>query len=259
MELEEANAKLGNMERKTVRFNVGGTIYEVSRTLINQFPDTMLARLSSETWSPESNGEPLFIERDGDRFRYCLDYMRDGGIVDLPATVSKAAMLRDLEYYGFQEVDPSTISQAPSITNEDFRKAWTKNYWQLQENAKKSEQDAQNDNDVAQLASVCATLVSGRRGKNVSDSHCIFLREEGGMMVIECMRPGTTYRKHGSKEQIRKIYAVHNTAKRLYLKSDWYVSRFQKHLKRHGLMFVKCEESNKTNYSSLLNIYLKTL
>ena len=57
---------LGDEFNQIVTFNVGGTHYEVSRSLISQFPDTMLARLSSETWRRQSNhGEekPLFTCR----------------------------------------------------------------------------------------------------------------------------------------------------------------------------------------------------
>ena len=41
----------------TVYFNVGGMIYEVCRSLLEMHPNTMLARLASEIWSPDgSNG-----------------------------------------------------------------------------------------------------------------------------------------------------------------------------------------------------------
>lgn len=127
---------------KTVRFNVGGKIYDVSRSLLEQHPNTMLSRLASNTWcfgsqlhgreeeeedgkeakkdnnknnknkkhSKSSSCNSLFIERNGDRFQYCLDYMRDGGIVNLPPTVPKEALLQDLLYYGFDNLDPSCIS-----------------------------------------------------------------------------------------------------------------------------------------------------
>mmetsp|Transcript_20028 Transcript_20028/g.41854 ORF Transcript_20028/g.41854 Transcript_20028/m.41854 type:complete len:220 (-) Transcript_20028:1029-1688(-) len=95
---------------KTVTFDVGGTVYKVSRSLLEQHPDTMLARMVSETW--ENAMEPdktLFLERDGDRFRYVLDYMRDGKVF-LPAPkISKDALLLDLDYYGFSNVSPRNI------------------------------------------------------------------------------------------------------------------------------------------------------
>ncbi len=82
--------------KATVKLNVGGSVYEISKSLLDQYPDTMLARMVSDTWSSGRNSGQntcLFIERDGERSRYCLDYMRDGGIVDLPPTVSKNALL----------------------------------------------------------------------------------------------------------------------------------------------------------------------
>jgi len=90
---------------KTVQFDVGGTHYKVSRSLIDGFPHTMLARLISKTWhvSGPDDDATIFIDRNGDRFQYVLDYMRDKE-VHLPLSVPKGAMLRDLAYYGFEHV-----------------------------------------------------------------------------------------------------------------------------------------------------------
>jgi hypothetical protein len=96
-----------NSPTLTVRFDVGGTIYKVSRSLLEAFTDTMLARMASETWQKD-NDTPMFIERDGARFRFCLDYMRDGR-VDLSPSVSKNALLTDLKYYGFENVNLDVI------------------------------------------------------------------------------------------------------------------------------------------------------
>jgi len=68
-----------------VKFNIGGTLYEVSRSLLKQHPNTMISRMTSETWQQQQqqkqgHDEALFIERDGPRFRYILDYMWDGKI-----------------------------------------------------------------------------------------------------------------------------------------------------------------------------------
>eukprot|EP00957_Ditylum_brightwellii_P042874 3245381-Ditylum_brightwellii.AAC.1 len=85
------------------RFNVGGRKYEVSKSLLEQHPNTMLARISSEQWQKDPEAE-IFIDQDGDRFRYCLDYLRFGSVV-LPVTVAKKAVLQDLAYYGVEDVD----------------------------------------------------------------------------------------------------------------------------------------------------------
>jgi len=84
----------------TVTFNVGGTKYEVARTLLDTHPNSMLATMASERWKGDGDGtKSLFVERDCERFRLCLDYMRDGRVF-LPLTISKRAFLADMEYYG---------------------------------------------------------------------------------------------------------------------------------------------------------------
>lgn len=89
-----------NQKVSNVAFDVGGRIYKVSRSLLEANPTTMLCRISSETWQRDPNGT-IFIERDNERFRYCLDYLRDG-CVEIPMTVSKGALLKDLEYFGIE-------------------------------------------------------------------------------------------------------------------------------------------------------------
>ena len=81
-----------------VKLNVGGMRYEVARSLIETHPDTMIARMISKEWQQNSDAE-IFIERDGSRFKYFLDYLRDGK-VSLPVNVSRESVLDDLTYYG---------------------------------------------------------------------------------------------------------------------------------------------------------------
>lgn len=109
---EKGNAigedKSGRKCCKTVKFNVGGTRYEVSRSLIEEsYPDTVLARMISDTWQSDPDAT-IFIERDGDRFRFVLDYMREQQ-VHLPPTVSKVSVLNELNYFGI-EADPDEVN-----------------------------------------------------------------------------------------------------------------------------------------------------
>jgi hypothetical protein len=77
--------------------------------MLELYPDTMLARLISEEWNDNNNKSDsvgdsninniIFINRDGSRFRYVLDFMRDHE-VNLPMTESIEAMKKELEYYG---------------------------------------------------------------------------------------------------------------------------------------------------------------
>jgi hypothetical protein len=90
-----------------VKFDVGGHLYTVSRSLIQKFPSTMLSRMASETWQKDRDAT-LFIDENGERFQYCLDYMRHNEVW-LPLDVPKQVILRDLDFYGFSNVDPATI------------------------------------------------------------------------------------------------------------------------------------------------------
>ena len=92
----------------TVKFNVGGKHFEVSRALIDANPDSMLAKMISETWEQEPENR-MFIDRDGDKFAHVLDYMRYGSI-ELPATVSLSMFQRELDYYGIKAA-AGTVTQ----------------------------------------------------------------------------------------------------------------------------------------------------
>ena len=61
----------------TIKFNVGGKHFEVSRDLMEKHSETMLGRLVSEAWQQDPE-EPVFIDRNGDTFAYVLDYLRYG-------------------------------------------------------------------------------------------------------------------------------------------------------------------------------------
>jgi hypothetical protein len=101
----------GESASKTVRFDVGGLFYKVSRSLIELYPDTMLARMVDTKWKQDDDDgeQAMFIDRNGDRFQYVLDYMRDRQ-VSLPMTVSVSGFRQDLEYYGFDNVKESCIN-----------------------------------------------------------------------------------------------------------------------------------------------------
>jgi hypothetical protein len=105
--MSDPTLKKATYATTTVKFNVGGRLYEVPRSLVEKFPSTMLARMASDTWQkvPEAT---LFIGRSGERFEYSLDYMR-GDKVWLPLNIPKEAFLDDLDFYGFEDVDPRKI------------------------------------------------------------------------------------------------------------------------------------------------------
>eukprot|EP00978_Attheya_sp_CCMP212_P018848 scaffold52077_cov52-Attheya_sp.AAC.3 len=92
-----------SMAKEIAKFNVGGHRYQVTRTLLEQHPDTMLARSASQVWQQDPESE-IFMERNGIRFQYVLDYLRDGNVF-LPVTESKEALIHDLNYFGINAND----------------------------------------------------------------------------------------------------------------------------------------------------------
>ena len=97
---------------ETVKFNFGGHKYEVARSLLSNHPNTMLSRSASDQWQEDPEAE-IFIERDGERFKYCLDYLRDGCAM-LPFIMPKEAVMNDLKYYGVENVNTDAIQFNPS-------------------------------------------------------------------------------------------------------------------------------------------------
>jgi len=104
-------------EQKTVRFDIGGQLYRVSKSLIEQHEGTMLARLVSDTWLSDPDAT-IFIDRDGEIFQYVLYYMRYGK-VSLPITVSREMFLLDMEHYGFTSADTDNSYSTPALSQID--------------------------------------------------------------------------------------------------------------------------------------------
>ena len=94
----------------TVQFNVGGSVYKISRSLLDSNANSMFSRSASEEWQKDKESE-IFIERDGSIFRFVLSYMRDGKVF-LPITESKEAVLAELEYYGIEVPDEDQINDS---------------------------------------------------------------------------------------------------------------------------------------------------
>lgn len=103
----------------TVLFNIGGQYYRISKSLLNTQPHSMLARSASEQWhqqrSFETQGDKenaIFIDRNGARFQYVLDYLRDGRIF-LPLSECRESILSELDFYAIDYED-EYIMHSPS-------------------------------------------------------------------------------------------------------------------------------------------------
>ena len=85
------------MTPQTVLFNIGGSKYRVSQSLLDTQPKSMLTRISSEQWHSDDSSE-IYIDRNGSRFQYVLDYLRDERVF-LPISECKESIISELEYY----------------------------------------------------------------------------------------------------------------------------------------------------------------
>jgi hypothetical protein len=90
------------MTTKTVHFDVGGKIYKVAEDTLMKYENTVLAKMVSENWNKGNNLEPLFIDRNGERFQYILDWYRDGRIT-VPRTVAIEAVKGDALFFGLPD------------------------------------------------------------------------------------------------------------------------------------------------------------
>lgn len=67
----------------TIKFNVGGRHFEVSRDLIDTHSETMLGKLVSDAWQKDPE-EEVFIDRDGNiSLLMSLTIFGMGGKIDL--------------------------------------------------------------------------------------------------------------------------------------------------------------------------------
>ena len=95
-------------------FYLSGMKYQVSRSLLDQHPKTMLARCASSQWLADPNSD-FFLYWNGYVFRHVLNYLRDGEVI-LPITVSKNAIINELTYYGIDIVESSIqVCQQASV------------------------------------------------------------------------------------------------------------------------------------------------
>ncbi|XP_065885242.1 uncharacterized protein [Dysidea avara] len=105
---EEEKAKINStfaFHGQVIDLNVGGTRYSTSRSTLTKYPESMLGVMFSGRHDLETmkcNDGSFFIDRDGARFKYILDYLRDGK--DIVQSFPKSAdgllgLLYDAKYY----------------------------------------------------------------------------------------------------------------------------------------------------------------
>lgn len=84
-----------------VKLNVGGTHFETTLVTLTSTSDSMLAAMFSGRFTlPRDREGRVFIDRDGKRFRYILNFLRDGTL-NVPADdhVLLLDILQEAQYY----------------------------------------------------------------------------------------------------------------------------------------------------------------
>jgi hypothetical protein len=205
----------------TVKFNVGGRLYEVPRSLVEKFPSTMLARMASDTWQKDPEAT-LFIGRSGERFEYSLDYMR-ADKVWLPLNIPKEAFLDDLDFYGFEDVDPRKIHGGSS-------------------NLAAAQHLLKCKEEHEEFLSTCKTNVKAAE-MNVKAAA---MNDKAAAMNVEAAE--TTIK---CAELAYECFVRFSLGKSVLFKSTYKKAEFQDHLAKYGLAFGKGEMDENFRYSTL--------
>lgn len=99
----------------TVKFDVGGRNFKISRALVDEHSDSVLGKLVSQTWNDDPNKE-VFIDRSGDLFAQVLEYLRYGSI-ELPMTIPRSMFERELDYYGIISSEDTINDQGGGLAD----------------------------------------------------------------------------------------------------------------------------------------------
>eukprot|EP00794_Sanderia_malayensis_P010272 gene10271-11327_t len=83
----------------TVKLNVGGHVYKTSLLTLKSDPDSMLAHMFSGRYSlDKSEDGEYFIDRDGDCFKYVLNYLRNKDVF-VNDEETRLQLLVEAEFY----------------------------------------------------------------------------------------------------------------------------------------------------------------
>ncbi len=91
-----------------VQLNVGGTLYKVSRDTLMRYEDSMLANLVSGKWKEGEGDDEIFIDRNGRRFEWVLDYLRSDRVY-VPSLSDQSALKDEFDFFGI-DADMSKVS-----------------------------------------------------------------------------------------------------------------------------------------------------
>ena len=122
-----------------VKLDVGAIHYKTSLSTINNSPNSMLAKAVSERWKKEDSNEPIFFDRDGQRFKYVLDYLRDGK-VNLPVGENVETFHTELQYFCI-DIHQDSITSDEDVTLISFQQRFESHISRIEKNMKTRQRD----------------------------------------------------------------------------------------------------------------------
>ncbi|KAF2072806.1 hypothetical protein CYY_005880 [Polysphondylium violaceum] len=93
---DTASSNSSNSGNDIIKLNIGGVLFETTRTTLNQSPFFNKV-FSGEIKVQKSEGNSYFIDRDGTHFNYVLAYLRDGSN-EIPESI-KNQVKKEMVYY----------------------------------------------------------------------------------------------------------------------------------------------------------------
>jgi len=92
------------MTATTVRFNVGGTVFEVAVSTIQSQPEGLLAKMIDGRFQcGKDESGAFFVDRHPRFFDIVLDVHRDNKVYPLTPAFTRERVLAELEFYGLQD------------------------------------------------------------------------------------------------------------------------------------------------------------
>jgi hypothetical protein len=85
---------------KIIEINVGGNVYSTTNTTLLSEPESILALLEQNELIPRDERNRPFFDRDGQIFRYILEYLRSKSSFILPENdLDKMRLKNEAEYF----------------------------------------------------------------------------------------------------------------------------------------------------------------
>eukprot|EP00062_Callorhinchus_milii_P006930 gi/632947992/ref/XP_007889349.1/ PREDICTED: BTB/POZ domain-containing protein KCTD21-like [Callorhinchus milii] len=101
---------------KPVTLNVGGRLYSTSLTTLTRYPESMLGSMFSGAMPTSDSQENYFIDRDGEMFRYILNFLRSSHL-DLPVDFQELDLLkREADFFQIQPLLELLQTADPKIS-----------------------------------------------------------------------------------------------------------------------------------------------